>query len=78
MSKSDYFLISGKKELTKVDRSSITDARYVESAKIVYDLGLMENIYENPNATITKGEFCEIVVKMLGAEDVAKTLKKFF
>lgn len=75
MSKSDYCLISGKKELTQVDRSSITDARYVESAKIVYDLGLMENIYENPNATITKGEFCEIVVKMLGAEEVAKGMK---
>ncbi len=64
-----------EKELTQVDRSSITDARYVESAKIVYDLGLMENIYENPTATITKGEFCEIAVKMLGAEDVAKGMK---
>lgn len=63
------------KVLEKVDRSSITDARYVESAKIAYDLGLIKNIYEKPSATITKGEFCEIAVKMLGAEETAKAMK---
>ena len=75
MSKSDYILLQGKKELVKVDRSSITDGKYVDAAKLVYDLGLMKNVYENPKANITKGEFCEIIVKMLGAEEQALSLK---
>lgn len=60
------------KVLEQVDRSSITEGKYADGAKIAYDLGLMTNVYENPTANITKGELCEIVVKMLGAEDIAK------
>lgn len=62
------------KVLEKVDRSSITDGKYIDGAKIAYDLGLMTNVYENPTAKITKGELCEIVVKMLGAEEAAKAM----
>ena len=60
------------KVLEKVDRSNVTDGKYMDGAKFVYDLGLMTNVYENPTANITKGELYEIVVKMLGAEETAK------
>lgn len=58
-----------------VDRSSITDIKYKEAAKLVYDLGLMPNVYNNPTANVTKGEFAEIAVKMYGSEDVAMLMK---
>jgi len=64
---------SGGSTVGKVDRTSVSDS-YYEAAKVCYDLGIMENVYEDSKKNVTRGAFAEILVNLLGAQDIASSM----
>jgi len=71
----EEFIVSdsagGGSDVTEPDRTVISDA-YYDAAKVVYDLGFMEDIYNNYNENVTREEFTYAFIKFAGLEEDAQ------
>ncbi len=57
-----------------VDRSSVSK-EYYEAAKIVYDLGIMSWVYDEPEKEVTRGELAVALTAITGMKEMAKGLE---
>ncbi len=61
----------------EVDRSAISESSpYYDSAKVLYDLGIMPEIYKNHEADLTRGDMAVIMTAFLGRCDEANENQK--
>ncbi|MBR5156328.1 MAG: S-layer homology domain-containing protein [Clostridia bacterium] len=67
---------SGDEEKPAVDRSTVSGEFY-DAAKVVYDLGIMSNVYQNPSKAVTRGELAVTLVALMGLEDSADAAKDY-
>ncbi len=74
----DYQYAGGNEDTTEpedtLDRTVIAE-KYYNAAKVVYDIGLMDDIYKTYQNTVTRGDMAELATKMLGMEDLAAANK---
>ena len=59
---------------TPIDRSSVSE-EYYDAAKVMYDLGIMPDIYTKCKDNMTNGEAAVVLTKLLGSYDMAMSLK---
>ncbi len=63
---------SGEDEKPAVDRSTVSGEFY-DAAKVVYDLGIMSDVYQKPNKVVTRGELAPVLVALMGEKEWAES-----
>lgn len=61
-------------ETPAVDRSTVSGEFY-DAAKVVYDLGIMSDIYQKPDKAVTRGELAPVLIALMGLENSAESAK---
>lgn len=57
-----------------VDRTVVSES-YYDAAKVVYDLGVMPDVYTNYAKNVTRGDMAVILTKIMGLTDTAEDFK---
>ncbi|MBQ4516486.1 MAG: S-layer homology domain-containing protein, partial [Clostridia bacterium] len=63
---------SGGEENPAVDRSTVSGEFY-DAAKVVYDLGIMSDVYQKPSKTVTRGELAPVLIALMGEQEWAES-----
>ncbi len=58
-------------EPTELDRTVVSES-YYDAAKVVYDLGVMSDVYTNYSKNVTRGDMAVVLTKIMGITDLAE------